>query len=384
SPSHLLAGVLRGLQSRHPTVFSLHCPCPPEHGLADEAAPNAAKLSLESRAFPLLVYDPAAGPSMADRLSLDGNPSIDEPQPAYTLTYVDDGGAEQTMELPVTVADWAATESRFRKHFTRITGDAGDEELVPLHEYLPLAPDDRAGKRPFIYTLESGRRLGRLAVDAEVVRLAEDRRAVWNLLREMAGLKAPEALAAEAELEQKLAALRAEYEAKLADLKARYPWAIARRLAEGLLKAGDGSEALAGLLEKAGTLPGAPSPGGNGGAVLARPAAPAPAVAAASVATAPAPAVAAAPAARDEALAMEPYIDGALCTACNECTNLNKRLFAYNAKKQANIKDPRAGTFKELVQAAEKCPVKIIHPGTPLNPKEKDLAKWIQRATPFN
>ncbi|HBH02603.1 MAG TPA: hypothetical protein DDZ42_11900, partial [Candidatus Rokubacteria bacterium] len=62
----------------------------------------------------------------------------------------------------------------------------------------------------------------------------------------------------------------------------------------------------------------------------------------------------------------------------------NKRLFAYNGKKQAYIKDQRAGTFRELVQAAEKCPAKIIHPGTPLNPKEKDLAKWIQRAKPFN
>jgi pyruvate-ferredoxin/flavodoxin oxidoreductase len=100
------------------------------------------------------------------------------------------------------------------------------------------------------------------------------------------------------------------------------------------------------------------------------------------VATAPAAAPAAAE--RDEALAMEPYIDAAPCTACNECTNLNKRLFAYNAQKQAYIKDPRAGTFKELVQAAEKCPVKIIHPGTPLNPKEKDLDKWVKRAKPFN
>ncbi|MEK7387752.1 MAG: ferredoxin, partial [candidate division NC10 bacterium] len=235
---------------------------------------------------------------------------------------------------------------------------------------LPLAPDERAGKRPFIYTLESGRRLGRLAVDDEVVRLAEDRRAVWNLLREMAGLKAPEALAAEAELEQKLAALRAEYEAKLADLKARYPWVIARRLAEGLLKAGDGGPALADLLAKTETLS-VPPPRGNGGAVATRPAA------AAGAATAVA-------AERDEPLAMEPYIDAAPCTACNECTNLNKRLFAYNAQKQAYIKDPRAGTFKELVQAAEKCPVKIIHPGTPLNPKEKDLDKWVKRAKPFN
>jgi hypothetical protein len=34
--------------------------------------------------------------------------------------------------------------------------------------------------------------------------------------------------------------------------------------------------------------------------------------------------------------------------------------------------------------AAERCPVGIIHPGTPLNPNEKDLAKWVERAKPFN
>ena len=382
SPSHLLAGVLKGLRSRHPAVFSLHCPCPPEHGLADDSAPHAARLSLESRAFPLLVYDPAAGPRMGDRLSLDGNPSVDEPLPTYELKYVDDGGAEQTMELPVTIADWAATESRFRKHFTRLAG--AEEELVPFHEFLAQAPDERAGRKPFIYTLEADRRLGRLAVSDEVVRLGEDRREVWNLLRELAGLQAPEAPAGEADYEARLAALRTEYEAKLADLKARYPWIIARRLADGLLRAGNGAEALASLLEKVDALPVPPPPRGDGPVVRAAPAASAPAATLVAPAAAPAAAAPAPAAARDEALAMEPYIDSALCTACNECTNLNKRLFAYNGKKQAYIKDQRAGTFRELVQAAEKCPAKIIHPGTPLNPKEKDLAKWIQRAKPFN
>ena len=37
----------------------------------------------------------------------------------------------------------------------------------------------------------------------------------------------------------------------------------------------------------------------------------------------------------------------------------------------------------QLVQAAEKCPVAAIHPGTPLNPKEKDLDKWLKRAQAF-
>ena len=42
------------------------------------------------------------------------------------------------------------------------------------------------------------------------------------------------------------------------------------------------------------------------------------------------------------------------------------------------------GTFAEIVQSAERCTAGIIHPGTPLNKREKDLDKWIERAQPFN
>ncbi|MEK6689310.1 MAG: ferredoxin, partial [Gemmatimonadota bacterium] len=124
------------------------------------------------------------------------------------------------------------------------------------------------------------------------------------------------------------------------------------------------------------------SNGGGGGAA---------AVAVKAAAPAPAPVAAAAPdhsgavgAADGGALELEPYIDTARCTSCDECININRKLFEYNSKKQAVIKDPKAGTFKELVLAAERCPVGIIHPGTPLNPKEKGLEKLIARAAPFN
>ena len=86
----------------------------------------------------------------------------------------------------------------------------------------------------------------------------------------------------------------------------------------------------------------------------------------------------------EEAPSLDPYIDSLQCTSCNECTNVNNKLFTYNKDKQATIKDPRAGTFHQLVLAAEKCPVSIIHPGSPLDPKEKDLAKWVKRAERFN
>ena len=86
----------------------------------------------------------------------------------------------------------------------------------------------------------------------------------------------------------------------------------------------------------------------------------------------------------DGDLALDAYIDSVRCTTCNECTNLNKRMFAYNADKQAYVKDASAGTYQQLVTAAERCPVSIIHPGTPLNPKENDLEKWVKRGAKFN
>jgi pyruvate-ferredoxin/flavodoxin oxidoreductase len=307
-------------------------------------------------------------------LSLDGNPAAADPWPEYELRYLDDGGVEQKLTLPVTTADWAATEARFKRHFTPLPADAPAEDLLPFHEYVAAAPADREGKRAYIHVLGPDRRLGRLAVADEIARLAEDRLAVWALLKEMAGLAAGVADGT-ADLAAELERVKAEYEQRIVELKARYPALVARRLAEGLIKAGNGGRTIADLLLQVERTSGlAP-------VRVTAPAAAAPPVAAAPTATATSTAT---DVADDAALALEPYIDSARCTACNECTNINKKLFAYNDQKQAHIKDPRAGTFKELVMAAERCPVRIIHPGTPLNPKEKDPAKWVERAAPFN
>ena len=58
-------------------------------------------------------------------------------------------------------------------------------------------------------------------------------------------------------------------------------------------------------------------------------------------------------------------------------------MFAYNDNKQAYIKDITAGTYRDLVEAAESCQVAIIHPGKPRNPEEPGLAELIERARPF-
>ncbi len=78
-----------------------------------------------------------------------------------------------------------------------------------------------------------------------------------------------------------------------------------------------------------------------------------------------------------------PWIESHLCTACDECTNINKSIFIYDDKKLAIIKDPKGGPFRDIVKAAEKCSSRVIHPGTPLNSSEKGLAKWIKRAEKY-
>jgi len=43
--------------------------------------------------------------------------------------------------------------------------------------------------------------------------------------------------------------------------------------------------------------------------------------------------------------------------------SIDSGIFAYNANKQAYIKDPNGGPRKNLLKAAQKCSAQIIHPG---------------------
>jgi len=359
--AHLFDGVMHGLESRRPALFLLYAPCPPEHGIGDDSAHRAARLAAESRAFPLLRFDPDRGPALAESLSLDGNPAPDALWPTRELSFVNDRGETETESLPITVADWAATEARFADQF-QVVGDDSSGEWIPFHDYLERPPRERVGATPFIRALDDQRHLRRLAVSERIVALGEERRLFWSQLRQMAGIELPDALRARLQDE-----LREQYEQKIAQLRATYPALIATRMAEALI----GSAA--------GRAPTAAAP--VDGEALMR-------AAAAVAAPTPAPVATKAPPAPEEEddddFGLDPYIDSIRCTACNECTNLNRKMFVYNDKKQAIIADAGAGSFKDLVSAAEKCPVRIIHPGTPLNPDEPDLEKWIQRAEPFN
>jgi pyruvate-ferredoxin/flavodoxin oxidoreductase len=320
--THLLEGYIEGLNSRRPTLFNIYAACQPEHGIGDDASETQNKLAVESRAYPLFRFDPDAGTTFEECCSLDGNPAIDDDWPSYQLTYQDEQGNAQAMELPMTFADFAVTEGRFRKHFRTAPPETWNENMMPLHEFLEQETEDREGLYPYIWGLDSKNRLMRVMVSEQLVRASEDRLHYWRLLKSLTGVDRivdEDAIVnqARAEMAQKLSASLL-----------------------GLVSSGDAAS----LLDTAGGIP-----------------------------------ASGAPAADYEPL----WIDTPECQSCDECTQINPKIFAYNDEKKAIVIDPRGGPYKDIVRAAEKCTAECIHPGTPFNPKEKDLQRLTRRAEKF-
>jgi pyruvate-ferredoxin/flavodoxin oxidoreductase len=77
------------------------------------------------------------------------------------------------------------------------------------------------------------------------------------------------------------------------------------------------------------------------------------------------------------------WIETHECTACDECTTIAPGVFRYNEEGKAEVIDPKGGSYKDIVRAAEKCTAGCLHPGTPWNRNEKEIDKWIKRAEKY-
>ncbi|HEX8939181.1 MAG TPA: thiamine pyrophosphate-dependent enzyme [Candidatus Limnocylindrales bacterium] len=134
--NHFYRAILDANSYPGPAVVIAYTPCMPEHGIADDAANRQAKLAVESRAFPLFTYDPRRGETLAERLSLQGNPSTKE------------DWSRQPDGAPLDFLAFARTEGRFAQHF--------DAEGQP---------------------------------SVEIAASQQDRLQNWRLLQEMAGIR---------------------------------------------------------------------------------------------------------------------------------------------------------------------------------------------------
>jgi pyruvate-ferredoxin/flavodoxin oxidoreductase len=195
-----------------PAVLDVYTPCQAEHGIADAAASRRSRLAVESRMNPVFVHDPRRGSDLHSRFSLDGNPNVDQDWATTTLTYVEDGQTK-LLEVPLTPADFAREETRFKKQFRKLPSDA-DGKALPVHEYVELPVAERDGKVPFVWSTNAEQKLEKLEVSNTIVHLVEERRRYWRTLRYLAG-RHVERLDADHHVE--LEALQQRYQASVAE-----------------------------------------------------------------------------------------------------------------------------------------------------------------------
>ena len=336
-----------------------------------------ASAALESRAHPVIVVNPDAGDHAAERVSFDGNPQSNTNWPVETLKYRGEDGEVAEMQVAFTFADYALLVPELHEHFRVVPSGFDAEDLVPVDRYLDL--DEAAVGRlvPYVWGIDAQGVLTRLVVSRALVFACRDRLNYWHTLQEMAGIH-------NAYVEE--AVDRVIEEQRLAEEAERQRLLQAHE--EQLQKArSEAADKVMGQLVD--VLMGADLSDMVGGAP---PLASMPATAAASDVAEEEPADDAAqdaeqepqPEPEEELSFDEPWLDTAMCTTCDDCMGINKMMFAYNENKQAYIRDPRAGTFADLVAAAEICPARCIHPGKPLDPNEPGLDELVARAEPFN
>ena len=148
--THLIEGFIEGLNARRPALFNIYSPCMPEHGIGDDVAQLQSKLAVESRAYPVFRYNPDKGILPAECFDLEGNPELEGDWPVYRIAYVDESGSKAELQVPMTFADFAVTEGRFRKQFRTAPQDTWNESMVPLHEFIEMDHAGREGKFPYI------------------------------------------------------------------------------------------------------------------------------------------------------------------------------------------------------------------------------------------
>lgn len=343
----------RALAAPYPAVISVLA-----GGGGGEEQERRLREAVRSRAFPTVIYDPARRKALGGGLDLSHNPDPEREWPPRSppSPAAGEGGAPGGGDF--TFADFAHGEPYLRHHFLPLPEGRGQDDLVPVAEFLRLSPALRRGKTPFV-RLPGDEEGGpeRAVPSPYLTALTEERLECWLALREAAGGAAspPARKTAEtagpapeagrptpaAALEE--ARLRERERAAVNEAMGK----LVRRLAA---MASEGMD-LQGVLNKVSA---------DGG-----------------------PAAASTPPEISGA-EQPPRIETEECTTCDECLNINASIFAYNEDRKAFIKNPRGGPYRDIVKAAEKCQAAIIRPGKPLNPTQADLDKWVRRAEPFN
>ena len=338
--------MLRGLAYRGPALFSVFSGA---SGKASGLPPYLmSAAAMESRAFPAFTYDPSAGPNWASRFYLEANSQVDLDWPIQGFAYEDEEHQRVSEDLAFTLVDFVASDRRYARHLARVPREKWNGSMIPVDEALTRERKGLPDKVPSVLMVDADNVLQKVIVDERLIREARRCREMWHSLQELGGVHNSHA-------EKLLARERKAWEERMRqEAETQAPAAAAPAVSAA---PGATSASLTPAAPSASLTPAAPS-------ASLTPAAPS-------------------ASAEPERSPDEAYIETPRCSTCNECTTINNKMFAYDGNKQAYIADINAGTYAQLVEAAESCQVSIIHPGKPRNPKEPGLEELLKRAEPF-
>lgn len=334
-----------------------------------------AGAALEGRVHPFFHLDPNQGDTFAERMDFSINPQPEKDWAIHPFSYRDSSGEMIHSELAFTFADYALLIPQLRNHFRQIPSDFDAGVLTPIADYLTQSDEEAFTLIPYVWAVNGENELHKVVVSRELVLACKDRLNYWHTLQELAGVCNPHVeqaindttLSLEATHNSTITELNAAHEHEINTLRENATTEVMGKLTQVLM----GMDLNQSVATSAATAP------------VASAAETAIDETEIEAAVEEEPAVEEPPAATIE-LTEDPWIESILCTTCNDCLVINPQLFVYNEDKQAYLSDPALGTYEQLVEAAEICPSRCIHPGMPLNKDEPDLDALIERAAPYN
>ncbi len=192
--TRLYKAILDGLDYRGAAFFQCFTTCQPEHGVGDDMATVQAGRARDSRGLPEFVFDPERGETYAEALDLRANRN-------RTRDWIQMKAKDGT-RYRYTVAHWAATEARFRRHMKKSSPEAV-ASLMHLDDMLACLSQRDVVRRRFsveghrafvpdfgVYAEVEGPdgSLHPMTLSRQMVLFCVERRKAWRMLQSKAGI----------------------------------------------------------------------------------------------------------------------------------------------------------------------------------------------------
>ncbi|HHB78899.1 MAG TPA: oxidoreductase, partial [Saprospiraceae bacterium] len=198
----LFRALIDGLHYRGTAYYQAFTTCQPEHGVPDDASEAQAIRVRDSRGMPEFVFDPGKGETFPEALYIKGNPN-------YQNDWYTKRSKGTKERFTYTVAHWALTEARFRRHHKKVSADKveGKQELLSVlqnvtmqdivhHRYLDknhrsYIPDWEV----YLVDHTDDGQVNHHLLSRQMVIFCVERRKAWRMLQSKAGIENKDYLA---------------------------------------------------------------------------------------------------------------------------------------------------------------------------------------------